>query len=608
MNSQNPNPQKKLLIANRGEVAARITAAARELGLFVGLISAQDDCDCLAAELADEIHIIPSGADDKLPYLNQGAILDVLKHYDFLHPGFGFLSENSVFAKSCGKKWVGPTPEAMELLGSKIAGKKLCDKLGIPTSPYLLGKDLKAEDISKKVGFPCLIKAAYGGGGKGMKIVNAANELEEQLASARREAERAFGSDELLVEKLILDGAHVEVQIFGSESEIHVFPERDCSAQRRFQKILEESPSPNCSADVQKQLLAYAKKLGESVHYRSAGTVEFLVRGTEIYFLEVNTRLQVEHGVTEELCGIDLVRAQLELALGIKPSTLDPKVRGHAIEARIYAENPLTFLPEPGEFFAINLAHGPGIRIEVGAPHKVTGRYDPMIAKMISWGTTRSHAITRLTEALKNSIILGPQTNRDFLIHILPKLLPPFSTKFLETLKNYTLPKELDLPVPRPDLSDSSTQTDTSAFRGTLGRLKEPSGRFRKLTMNHQLTGEAVNLNIKTSRGIALERGSQIFVCTPQYQGIITSAKEKSAGLSGPAVQYFDQAPFPGNIVKINVQPGQILEANELIMVMEAMKMEFQLRAPKKIRITQVLVSQGQKVAKGFQVIRHEEA
>ncbi len=431
-----PKANPKLLVSNRGEIAVRVLRAAREMGIETALVAAKDDASSLAASLAGEV-ILLDGETLRETYLDGTKIVAAARSCGatLVHPGFGFLSENAEFARrviAAKLAWIGPPPEAMDALGSKLGAKKLAEKLSVPTAPWALVDAEKAskrdlEAAAKRVGFPCLVKASAGGGGKGMKAVENEKDLAAAVESAGREALSAFGDGTLFLERRIEAACHVEVQVFGdAKGAVHTFGERDCSAQRRHQKVIEESPSPVVDAKRREALEAWAGALARAVSYRSAGTVEFLFdpKKSEAYFLEVNARLQVEHGVTEERYGIDLVRMQLLTALGEPVDAIVKAAapRGHSIEARLYAENPATqFLPQPGRLRRVEFANAPGVRVETGVKSgdAISGKYDPMIAKMIATAADRAAAIDRLVAALRSVLILGPTTNRDFLVALL---------------------------------------------------------------------------------------------------------------------------------------------------------------------------------------------
>ncbi len=423
---------KKLAIANRGEVAVRIIHACHELGIATVLLHSDADVATIAYRLSDETLCI-GPAPTAESYLNISANVKgaLSAGADAIHPGFGFLSENADFAEACVKAgliFVGPSAKSIRLLGDKISAKKLIAAAGVPAVPGYMGENQELAHLiseSKKIGFPVIVKAAAGGGGRGMKIIKTELEAAEQIQSAKREALSAFGSNIVFLEKYLDHAKHIEFQIFGDHLGkcVHLF-ERECTIQRRHQKIIEEAQSATLSSGLRSQMAAAAVSLAENAHYQGAGTVEFLVQDEKFYFLEMNTRLQVEHPVTELLLGIDLVKAQILNATGSfvlwKQNELIP--RGHAIEARIYAENPYeNGMPSTGKITATHFAEAPGRRFEVGfeAGDTITPYYDSMIAKIIVWDETRPRAIQKLLRTLKESFVFGVHINFDYLTAIL---------------------------------------------------------------------------------------------------------------------------------------------------------------------------------------------
>jgi len=417
----------RVLVANRGEIAVRIARACREAHIE----------SVLAYSEADDTRYVQRFFDEAVPissYLDVNAIIDAARGAgaDAIHPGYGFLSERAALAAACADAkitFIGPKAHSIEAMGSKAHSRHLMKKLGVPVVPGYDGEDQKDATLAaeaKRIGFPVLVKASSGGGGKGMKIVRDAGELQPQIESARREAKKAFGDDRLLLEKYIEEPRHVEVQIFGdSRGEIvHLF-ERDCSIQRRHQKVVEESPAPDYSDDLRQKMTAAAIAAARGVKYENAGTVEFIVtpRG-EFYFLEMNTRLQVEHPVTELVTGVDLVRAQLAVAAGetLPWKQSDLRQRGHAIEVRVYAEDADDrFLPQTGTIEYLAEPSGPGVRIDSGVMLGTTigVNFDPMLAKLIAYAETRDTAIDRLDRALHDYVILGLTTNISWLRRVI---------------------------------------------------------------------------------------------------------------------------------------------------------------------------------------------
>jgi acetyl-CoA carboxylase, biotin carboxylase subunit len=416
---------KKILIANRGEIAVRVIRACRELGITSVAVYSDVDRASLHVRKADEAyHIGPPAASES--YLNFAKILDVAKRSkaDAIHPGYGFLSENSKFAQACadaGVKFIGPTAASMETMGSKTRARQEMEKAGVPFVPGTsrgLESAKQAEQVAAKIGYPVMLKAAAGGGGKGMRLVHEAKELKPALEAAQSEAERAFGDREVYVEKAILNPRHIEVQVLADEHGNTVYlGERECSIQRRHQKVLEESPSPIVDPDMRRRMGEVAVRVAKAAGYTNAGTVEFLVdENKNFYFLEMNTRLQVEHPVTELVTGLDLVHLQIRVAAGEKLPfrQQDVHIRGHAIECRIYAEDPdNNYFPSPGKITLLLSPAGPGIRVDSGMYEgwTVPIDYDPLLAKLIGYGTDRTQAVSRLTRALDEYFVGGIKTN-----------------------------------------------------------------------------------------------------------------------------------------------------------------------------------------------------
>ncbi|HVN17044.1 MAG TPA: acetyl-CoA carboxylase biotin carboxylase subunit [Anaerolineales bacterium] len=424
---------KKILIANRGEIAIRIMRACKELGIGTVAVYSEADRNALHVQQADEAVLIGPAA-PKESYLNIDKIIAAAKqtHADAIHPGYGFLSENASFATAVASAkltFIGPSPDSIRAMGNKAESKITMKKAGVPTVPGF--EELESESdfkkAAKEIGYPVLVKAAAGGGGKGMRIVEQESDLTEAIEGARREALNAFGDDRLLLEKYLPNAHHIEFQVFGDQhgNLVHLF-ERECSVQRRHQKIIEETPSPLLTNKLRAQIGEAAVKAARAVGYYNAGTVEFIFDPdhSNFFFLEMNTRLQVEHPVTELVVGLDLVQWQIRIAAGEKfPFTQnDFSQRGHAIECRIYAEDPAHgFLPSTGKLLQLIEPRGPGIRVDSGfaAGNDVTHFYDPLLAKLIVHGENRAVAIQRMQAALKDFVVHGVTTNIDFLQSVL---------------------------------------------------------------------------------------------------------------------------------------------------------------------------------------------
>ena len=424
---------KKVLIANRGEIAVRIIRACREIGIRAVAVYSTADRNSLHAQIADEaICIGPAATKDS--YLNMNAIIQAALNVgaDAIHPGFGFLSENAVFARRCeenGITFIGPSYKSIEMLGDKAAAKETMAAAGVPVIPGSKGAVSsleEAKEVAAKAGYPVLVKASAGGGGRGIRRADSPEELESQMIIAQQEAKNFFGDDSVYIEKLLINPHHVEIQIIADKhgNYIHLC-ERDCSMQRRNQKVLEECPSPIVSPELRKKMGNAAVTAAKQSGYYNAGTIEFLVdENRDFYFMEMNTRIQVEHPITEEVTGFDLVKAQIEIAAGLplNVSQEDITLRGHAIECRINAENPdLGFRPSPGTITALYMPGGTGIRIDgaVYQGYTITPYYDSMISKLIAHGSTRDDAINKMKWALAEFIVEGVDTNIDFQLEIL---------------------------------------------------------------------------------------------------------------------------------------------------------------------------------------------
>jgi len=424
---------KKILIANRGEIAVRVIRACHEMGIAAVAVYSEVDRAALHVRKADEAYPIGAAAAAE-SYLNIGKILDVARQSgaEAIHPGYGFLSENARFAQACvdaGVKFIGPTAAAMNAMGSKTRARQAMERAGVPFVPGTsrgLESIEEAEEVAARIGYPVMLKAAAGGGGKGMRLVHTPDQLKSSLEAARSEAERSFGDSEVYIEKAIVNPRHIEMQILADEYGSTLYlGERECSLQRRHQKVLEEAPSPVVDAEMRRRMGEVAVRVARAANYTNAGTVEFLVDPQKnFYFLEMNTRLQVEHPVTELVTGLDLVHLQIRIAAGEKlPLTQeDVQIRGHAMECRIYAEDPdNNYFPSPGKITLLLEPSGPGIREDSGMYEgwTVPMDYDPLLAKLIGYGSDRERAIARLTRALGEYFVGGIKTNLSLFRRIL---------------------------------------------------------------------------------------------------------------------------------------------------------------------------------------------
>ena len=423
---------RKVLIANRGEIAVRIIRACRELGIATVAVFSEADRSALHAQIADEaICIGPAKSADS--YLNIKAILAAceLTGAEAVHPGFGFLSENAGFARMCarcGVTFIGPSPEAMTLMGDKATAKQTMKKAGVPVVPGsdgLIESVEEAKALAEEIGYPVMVKASAGGGGRGIRRVDRPEDLEDAIVNAKQEAKSFFGDDGVYLEKFIVDPRHVEIQLLADQYGNTVYlGERDCSLQRRNQKMVEECPSPIMTPELRARMGEAAVRAAKACGYENAGTVEFLLSGDHFYFMEMNTRIQVEHPVTEFVTGVDLVKMQIRIAAGeeLPFKQEDIHLTGHAIECRINAENPAQgFRPSPGRITALHMPGGPGIRIDtaVYSGYEITPYYDSMIAKLIAYAPTREEALKKMNWALAEFLVEGVDTNIDFQLKLL---------------------------------------------------------------------------------------------------------------------------------------------------------------------------------------------
>lgn len=614
---------RKLLIANRGEIALRIARTCREMGISPVAIYSDQDLAAPHARAGDEAVAIGAS------YLDIGEII-VAAHRasaDAVHPGYGFLSENAHFAEAChaaGLTFIGPTPDAIRKMGLKTRAREIAAAAGVPVVPRF--------DAGPSIEFPVLIKASAGGGGRGMRIVTGADQLEEALASAARESDRAFGDGSLLVERYIEGARHVEVQIFGDHHGklIHLY-ERDCSIQRRHQKIIEESPSPALNDDLRRRLTEAAIAIGRAIGYTSAGTVEFLLAPNDaFYFIEVNTRVQVEHPVTELVTGLDLVRLQIEVAEG-KPLPDPPAMTGHAIEARLNAEDPANgFLPSAG---TVLLWRAPaGVRVDTALePGAEIGiHYDSLLAKIVAHGATRSEALRKLISALRATAIAGVKTNREYLIRILE------TAEFQQGCAHTGfLPAPEASPLLNDHLAAAALFLDRSPAKGIPANFRnnpyrDPSRTFRigdlELPVSWKRTssgydvavGQAcfpvsvvrrerdrITLQISaiTRTYDVVRSGDTLFVHSSNGEttlSLVTRFPRSAAA----ALQASANSPMPGQVLRILVNEGQHVETGQALVVLEAMKMEQTIRTTINGVVQSVLVKTGQVVAPGQMLVQ----
>jgi acetyl/propionyl-CoA carboxylase alpha subunit len=604
-------PIRRLFIANRGEIARRIRRTAERLDIEV-------------IEPATE----GPGAVD---LLDVGAVVDAATaaKADALHPGFGFLAENADFAgtvQAAGITWVGPPPDAIRAMGDKGAARRLALGLGIPVVPGYDGADQSDAALrraARRVGYPLLVKPAAGGGGKGMRIVRETERFGDALASARREAGAAFGDERLILERLVEGPRHVEVQVLfdADGAGIHL-GERDCSTQRRHQKVLEETPSPAVTPAIRKRLTTYALQLASAVGYRSAGTCEFLLTNRrEVFFLEMNTRLQVEHPVTELVTAIDLVEQQLRIAegrpLGVRQGEVDSALAtgGHAIEVRIYAEDAeADFLPETGRVEKLRWPSGPGIRVDAGIDEGtvIGARFDPMLAKVIAHGTDRTEALERLTAALDDTLILGLTTNLRFLRWLVREPAVRDGQMRIDTLGRIWPPEDWGTRMAIPDEAWRAAGT-ALAGAGWLGgwRLNgAPRLRLASDEVERTVDLGAAASDDDLSPELALAGGADGQVAHVDIAGrsvpirlapapdVDRAARAAASGHHGGGPVDI-LAPMPGAILAVQARVGAQVDAGDPIATLEAMKMEHAVPAPIAGRVTEVHARPGDQVARG---------
>ena len=633
---------KKLLIANRGEIASRIISSAHDMGISCVAIYTEADQDTPYVREADQAFKLSDS------YLNSKEILDIAikSNSDAIHPGYGFLSENAAFANQVKKsniKWVGPSANAIKKMGDKLTAKEIAIKANVPTLP-MTSDPKKANSI----GYPILVKAAAGGGGKGMRIVNKVKDLKESIKSAEREAEGGFGDKRVFLERYIARSRHIEIQILGdSHGNIIHLGERECSIQRRHQKVVEESPSPMVNDEMREKMGQAAIKLASKLKYESAGTVEFLVdeKTKEFWFLEVNTRLQVEHPVTEEVTGIDLVKEQLRIAsgeeLGYEQTDID--FYGSSIEVRLYAEDPGNdFLPVTGKMIAFEPTDDPLVRWDVGieSGSNITANFDPMLAKIISFGETRTEAANKLALAIENSHFGGMQTNRDYLVSILRSkeyLNGDTTTDFVErvnlkseidltkeeivrfakvgamwvqgknrdeamVLKNLQsgwnngrLPyQEVKLKLNEEELKIKYKPLRDGSF------ISEDNENIRIFNWSHDFIDVEIS-NVRYRSKISLEddlllvhtnKGDLLFNILPKFN--IAQEEVIKGGLV---------APMPGKVVEIKVKKGSNIKKGDTLVILEAMKMEHKVLAPDNGKVKEVLIKENEQVENGATLV-----
>ncbi|MBA2693785.1 MAG: acetyl-CoA carboxylase biotin carboxylase subunit [Rubrobacter sp.] len=651
---------KKLLVANRGEIAVRIIRACRELDIKSVAVYSESDANSMYVRMADEAYLLgPSAASES--YLNIERIMAVVAESgaEAVHPGYGFLAESAEFARAvedAGVVWVGPPPEAMEAMGYKVRAKEIARNANVPTVPGYEGgdEDESVEKLSEeadRIGYPVLVKASAGGGGRGMRAVREPGELPDAVEGARREAASAFGDGSVFLEKLVEEPRHIEVQIIadGRGNAIHLF-ERECSIQRRHQKVVEESPSPVLSDELREEICAAAVRLAKEVGYRNAGTVEFLLdRSGEFFFLEMNARLQVEHPVTELVTGLDLVALQLAVAAGeeLPVSQSDISVRGSSIEVRVYAEDERG-LPAGGRLLAFDPPEGPGIRNDAGVESgdEVSLDYDSMISKLIVHAPSRAMAVKRLSSALENYTVLGVPTNMPLLKRISGHsafVAGDTTTDFLERHGLLEPPEKDRVPdgilvlaavfgsVPRlaPEPFEAGNWRQLGASQTTFSDGSEPrrvvlSRRGNAFdarvgdgergehsveilsrhgeTFHALLDGSATTASFADSGGaVSISFGGEEYEIHREPPPSLDDLGSGGAAAGGGLV-----APMPGTVVKVMVKEGEEVEEGRLLLVLEAMKMEQPVSAPHAGTVKSLPFAEGEMVPGGATLVEME--
>ena len=633
-----------VLIANRGEIAVRIARTAKRLGLRVIAVYSEADADALHVRIADEAHLIgPPAARES--YLSIEKLITVARftQAQCIHPGYGFLSENAQFAESCaaaGIVFVGPPPSAIRAMGLKDQAKALMEKAGVPVVPGYHGERQDAKFLKEKayeIGYPVLIKAVAGGGGKGMRRVDKHAEFDTALEGAAREAQSAFGDPRVLIEKYVTAPRHVEMQVFADRhgNVIHL-NERDCSLQRRHQKVIEEAPAPGMTAEVRAAMGRAATEAARAVGYEGAGTVEFIADGAQglrpngFWFMEMNTRLQVEHPVTEAITGLDLVELQFRVAAGdtLPLAQADVRIDGHAAEARLYAEDPeRNFLPSTGKLTALEFPAGEGVRIDTGVEtgSVVSPYYDPMIAKVIAHGRDRGQALQRLAGALGDTVVVGPHANAAFLKALVshPEFRAGrFDTGFIDrnlaeltrvdpAAENATIAAAVEAllrPAAQPDGGWRDPWDANDAF--SLGPARQldlditVDGHPRtaavawrdgaQVTVDGVAAGNGVRFVPAGAGVVAIANGVQRSVALKSYDSIDVDH------LDGDGVI---KAPMHGKVLAILVEQGSRVAKGERVAVVEAMKMEHALTAPIDGTVGEIVASVGAQIAEGATIL-----
>ncbi|WP_163832937.1 acetyl/propionyl/methylcrotonyl-CoA carboxylase subunit alpha [Spartinivicinus ruber] len=649
----------KILVANRGEIAVRIINAAHQLGYQTVAVYSEVDQNALHVKLADQAILIGK-ANSSESYLNSSAIIQAAKQVqaDGIHPGYGFLAENADFAQACqeaGLIFIGPSPEAIHMMGNKALAKSSMKAAGVPCIPGYSGEDQQLTTLQQQaqmIGLPIYIKAALGGGGRGMRLVQSIDKLAAAIEAAQAEAQSAFGNNRLILEKAITNGRHIEVQILADQQghTIHL-GERDCSLQRRHQKVIEESPSPIIDELLRQQMGEVAVAAGKAIGYVGAGTIEFLLaENGSFYFLEMNTRLQVEHPVTEMVTGIDLVKWQLKIAEGESLSLLQHDVIAtqHSIEARLYAEDAVQqFLPQTGKVKFCQFPEAEGIRCDVGVNpgQMISSYYDPMLAKIIAVGDNREQARRRLIWALKQTILLGPTTNRQFLVELLQSPIFVAGKAHCQFIEQYLAEKSEitkrtenttnNQLIALAAISTTVLVKNNERYRRQGWRNSGESVWYCRLQVNnkevfncklkkipqqpYQITisnQETVDLEIisvekhlwhykingVTEHAYLIVEQDRVYIASQTQQLNLTKlrveTKEQLQQVSSRV-----SAPISGCVSKVLVEINQAVKKGDKIAIIEAMKMEHVIAAPVSGRVMQIYIKSGQQVSAGLKLV-----
>jgi acetyl-CoA carboxylase biotin carboxylase subunit len=652
----------KILIANRGEIAVRIIKSAKALGIETVAVYSEVDEDSLHVRVADEAYCIGEQELSET-YLNIDKIVETAKKSlcDAIHPGYGFLAENSKLVEACNNEgiiFIGPHTKAMRVMGNKIEARAFVKEIGVPMTEGLTGTP---EELMKNIGelsFPVLVKAAAGGGGKGMRIVYELDELPGVLETTAREAKNYFGDSTIYIEKYIEEPRHIEFQILGDSygNVIHLF-ERECTIQRRYQKIIEESPSPTLTEKLRKEMGEAAVAIGKAINYNSAGTIEFLVdKNLDFYFLEMNTRIQVEHPVTEMVTDVDLVEEQILIAAG-NPLRVDAEIlkqKGHAIECRIYAEDPENnFMPSPGKMILYKQPEGENIRIDtaIDKATEIKSFFDPMISKLIVWGEDRNIAIEKSVAALKDFHIHGIKTNISYLLQLLQhtafkenristKFCDEHTTEILKDISKQRSNTEIEIPLfayllfsinSNELLEKRNLWQEIGYWRNIMMIPFEVDGMEKKIIINKRIKnkwfvtfeGEDYELCLKEINRYSLkfrinDKFYKIYVSTDEtgqgfvsYNGLVFLVKRLDVLFENQDFTVGSNAddesnlfaPMPGKVIKVNVKEGDEVSRGTVLVVVEAMKMENNLIAVSDAIVEKVVVKEGDMVDTNVQLV-----